>query len=412
MHCPLNKKNCKKINQKMFLNLGRLPRVDVLLSKKDLKKKEPLKPLKVFFCKKCFLVQHPAYTDPKDIFVKDYIYYSSTVSSWVQHCKKFVNQSIKRFSLTKESFVIEVASNDGYLLQHFVKREIPCLGVEPSSGVIKEAKKKGVESINDFYNLKSSKKIIKSYPKADLIIANNVLAHMPNLKEFINSSLLLLKDDGVIAIEVPHLLNLIKEKQFDTIYDEHYFYFSLTSLKNIFDYYGFILFDVKELKTHGGSLRIFFKKKLSNKNKITKNINLILNKEKNNRLNHFFRFSNFEKEIRLIKKDSVNFLLDQKNKRKKIVAFGAAHKASTFLNYCKINKSLISHVIDETKIKIGKYMPVSRIPIVNEKFIRKFKPDFVVILIWNLKKEVIKKLKYIKKWNGKFVVFIPNLKIY
>ena len=235
---------------------------------------------------------------------------------------------------------------------------------------------------------------------------------MPNLKEFINSSLLLLKDDGVIVIEVPHLLNLIKEKQFDTIYDEHYFYFSLTSLKNIFDYYGFILFDVKELKTHGGSLRIFFKKKLSNKNKITKNINLILNKEKNNRLNHFFRFSNFEKEIRLIKKDSVNFLLDQKNKRKKIVAFGAAHKASTFLNYCKINKSLISHVIDETKIKIGKYMPVSRIPIVNEKFIRKFKPDFVVILIWNLKKEVMKKLKYIKKWNGKFVVFIPNLKIY
>ena len=358
------------------------------------------------------MVQHPAYTDPKDIFVDNYIYYSSTVSSWVEHCKEFVNQSIKRFSLSQKSFVIEVASNDGYLLQNFVKKKIPCLGIEPSTGVIKEAKKKGVKTINDFYNLASSKKIIKSYPKADLIIANNVLAHMPNLKEFINSSLLLLKDDGVIVIEVPHLLNLIKEKQFDTIYDEHYFYFSLTSLKNIFDYYGFILFDVKELKTHGGSLRIFFKKKLSNKNKITKNISLILNKEKNNRLNHFFRFSNFEKEIRLIKKDSVNFLLDQKNKRKKIVAFGAAHKASTFLNYCKINKSLISHVIDETKIKIGKYMPVSRIPIVNEKFIRKFKPDFVVILIWNLKKEVMKKLKYIKKWNGKFVTFIPKLKIY
>ena len=412
MHCPFNNKNCKKKNQKIFLDLGKLPRVDVLLSKQDLKKKETTKPLKIYFCKKCFLVQHPAYTDPKDIFVDDYIYYSSTVSSWVEHCQEFVNQSIKRFSLSQKSFVIEVASNDGYLLQNFVKKNIPCLGVEPSTGVIKEAKKKGVKTINDFFNLASSKKIIKSYPRADLIIANNVLAHIPNLKDFIESSLLLLKEDGVITVEVPHLLNLIKKKQFDTIYDEHYFYFSLTSLRNIFNYYGLEIFDVEELKTHGGSLRVFFKRKSFNKNKITKKINIVLNKERKNKLNLFSSYSNFRKKIDLIKKDSNNFLLKQKHKGKKIVAFGAAHKASTFLNYCKINESLISHVIDDTKIKIGKFMPVSRIPIVSAKFILKYKPDFVVILVWNLKNEVIKKLKYIKKWHGKFVVFIPELKIY
>jgi len=205
---------------------------------------------------------------------------------------------------------------------------------------------------------------------------------------------------------------LIKKKQFDTIYDEHYFYFSLTSLKNIFNYYGLEIFDVEELKTHGGSLRVFFKRKSFNKNKITKKINIVLNKERKNKLNLFSSYSNFRKKIDLIKKDSNNFLLKQKHKGKKIVAFGAAHKASTFLNYCKINESLISHVIDDTKIKIGKFMPVSRIPIVSAKFILKYKPDFVVILVWNLKNEVIKKLKYIKKWHGKFVVFIPKLKIY
>ena len=196
-----------------------------------------------------------------------------------------------------------------------------------------------------------------------------------------------MKEDGIISVEVPHLLNLINKKQFDTIYDEHYFYFSLTSLKNIFNYYGLEIFDVEELKTHGGSLRVFFKRKSSNKNKITKKINIILNKERKNKLNLFSSYSNFRKKIDLIKKDSKNFLLKQKHKGKKIVAFGAAHKSSTFLNYCKINESLISHVIDDTKIKIGKFMPVSRIPIVSAKYILKYKPDFVVILVWNLKNE-------------------------
>ena len=245
MYCPFSYKNCSKKNQKIFADLGKLPRVDVLLSKNDLKKKEILKPLKTFFCKKCFLVQHPIYSNPMDIFVEDYIYYSSTVASWVNHCRDFVKQSIKRFSLSKKSFVIEVASNDGYLLQHYVKRNIPSLGIEPSKGVIKEAKKKGVKSLNDFYNFKLAKKIIKSYPKADLIIANNVLAHIPDLKDFIKSTFFLLKEDGVLSVEFPHILNLIKKKQFDTIYDEHYFYFSLTSITSVFNYYDLIIFDVE-----------------------------------------------------------------------------------------------------------------------------------------------------------------------
>ena len=412
MYCPFYYKNCLKKNQKVFADLGRLPRVDILLSKNDLKKKEILKPLKTFFCKKCFLVQHPVYSNPKDIFVDDYIYYSSTVKSWVDHCRNFVKKSIRKFSLSKKSFVIEVASNDGYLLQHYVKRNVPCLGVEPSSGVIKEAKKKGVKTINDFYNLKLAKNIVKSYPKADLIIANNVLAHIPNLKDFIKSTLTLLKDDGVLIVEFPHILNLIKKKQFDTIYDEHYFYFSLTSLKNIFSYYDLLIFDVEKLKTHGGSLRIYGKRKKSTKNKISKKINIFLNKEKKNKLHQFSGYSNFQKEISLIKKKSLEFLKKEKNKGKKIIAFGAAHKANTFLNFCKIDNNLISHVIDDTKIKIGKFMPVSRIPVVDKNFVLKFKPDIVIILVWNLREEVMKKLKYIKKWNGKFVVFVPSLKIY
>ena len=412
MYCPFSYKNCSKKNQKIFADLGKLPRVDVLLSKNDLNKKEILKPLKTFFCKKCFLVQHPIYSNPMDIFVEDYIYYSSTVASWVNHCRDFVKQSIKRFSLSKKSFVIEVASNDGYLLQHYVKRNIPSLGIEPSKGVIKEAKKKGVKSLNDFYNFKLAKKIIKSYPKADLIIANNVLAHIPDLKDFIKSTFFLLKEDGVLSVEFPHILNLIKEKQFDTIYDEHYFYFSLTSITSVFNYYDLIIFDVEELKTHGGSLRVYAKKKKSKKNKISKKINILLNKEKKNKLNKFSGYSSFQKEISLIKRKTVEFLKKEKSKGKKIIAFGAAHKASTFLNFCKIGNNLISHVIDDTKIKIGKFMPVSRIPIVNKNFISQYKPDIIIILVWNLKKEVMKKLKYIKKWNGKFVTFIPNLKIY
>ena len=278
--------------------------------------------------------------------------------------------------------------------------------------MINEAKKKGVETINDFYNYISAKKIVKNYSKADLIIANNVLAHIPNLKEFILSSNLLLKENGVIVIEFPHLLNLIKYKQFDTIYDEHYFYFSMTTIKEIFKFYGLIIFDIEELKTHGGSLRIYAKKNNSKINKITAQIDKILNKEKKNKLNMISGYTDFQKQISLIKKESLHFLKNQKKIGKKIIAFGAAHKASTFLNFCKINTDLVSHVVDETKIKIGKFMPLSQIPVVDEKFISKFKPDLIIILVWNLKKEVMKKLKYIKKWNGKFVTFIPKLKIY
>ena len=408
----MNCKHCKKRKLKMFANLGYLPRVDVLLSKKELKKKEILKPLKVFFCKKCFLVQHPVYTKPKDIFIKDYIYYSSTVKSWVEHCKKFVQKSIKKFHLNKKSFVLEIASNDGYLLQHYVKKKIPCLGIEPSAGVIKEAKKKWVKTINEFFNYNSAKRIFKNYQKTDLIIANNVLAHIPDLKEFINSSIFLLKNDGVLSIEFPHLLNLIKKKQFDTIYDEHYYYFSLTSIQKIFNNYGMTIFDVDELPTHGGSLRVYVKRKYSLKNNVSFKVKRVLNKEKKEKLNSVVAYSNFQKEINLIKKNTLSFLNNQKNKKKKIIAFGAAHKASTFLNFCKINTNLISHVVDDTKIKIGKFMPLSHIPVVGEKFILKFKPDLIVILVWNLRKEVMKKLKYIKKWNGKFVTFVPKLEIY
>ena len=408
----MNCKYCKKKNLKMFANLGYLPRVDVLLSKFELKKKEVLKPLKVFFCNRCFLVQHPVYTNPKDIFIKDYIYYSSTVKSWVEHCKNFVNKSIKKFCLSKKSFVLEIASNDGYLLQHYVKKNIPCLGVEPSSGVIKEANKKGVETINDFFNYRSAKKIIKNYQKTDLIIANNVLAHIPDLKDFIKSCIFLLNNDGVLSIEFPHLLNLIKKKQFDTIYDEHYYYFSLTSIQKVFNNYGMIIFDVEELTTHGGSLRIFVKKKVSTINNISFRVKKVLNKEKKEKLNSINGYNNFQKKINLIKKDKISFLNNQKRDGKKIIAFGAAHKASTFLNFCKINTNLVSHVVDDTKIKIGKFMPVSQIPVVSEKFVRKFKPDIVVILVWNLKRDVMKKLSYIKKWKGKFVVFIPKLQIF
>ena len=222
----------------------------------------------------------------------------------------------------------------------------------------------------------------------------------------------MLKNDGVLSIEFPHLLNLIKKKQFDTIYDEHYYYFSFTTIKKIFNNYGMTIFDVDELSTHGGSLRIYVKNKVSLKNNISFRVKKVLDKERKEKLNSINGYKNFQKEINLIKKNALFFLNNQKNKGKKIIAFGAAHKASTFLNFCKINTNLISHVVDDTKIKIGKFMPVSRIPVVDEKFILKHKPDLIVILVWNLKKEVIKKLKYIKKWKGKFVTFIPKLEVH
>ena len=212
---------------------------------------------------------------------------------------------------------MEIASNDGYLLQHYVKKKIPCLGIEPSAGVIKEAKKKGVKTINEFFNYNSAKRIFKNYQKTDLIIANNVLAHIPDLKEFINSSIFLLKNDGVLSIEFPHLLNLIKKKQFDTIYDEHYYYFSLTSIQKIFNNYGMTIFDVDELPTHGGSLRVYVKRKYSLKNNVSFKVKRVLNKEKKEKLNSVVAYSNFQKEINLIKKNTLSFLNNQKNKKKK-----------------------------------------------------------------------------------------------
>lgn len=397
---------CRHCNNELkyeFINLYNSPPSNSFLIDKELNEPEVLYPLKIYVCDKCFLVQIDEYKKSNEIFNSNYAYFSSYSKTWLEHAKTYVDDIIPRLGLTNKSLVTEIASNDGYLLQYFKMKDIPCIGIEPTHSTASVAISKGINVIEDFFSFELSKKLQKS----DLILGNNVLAHVPDINNFVMGVKNLLKENGTATFEFPHLLNLINENQFDTIYHEHFSYLSLIAVKTIFEKFDLKIYDVKELKTHGGSLRIFISHK--NNIKISNSVEYLINKEKKFKLDKIEGYSNFESRVQEIKFELLDFLLKAKRENKKVIAYGAAAKGNTLLNYCGIKSDLIDIVVDLSPHKQGKYMPLSHIPILSEDNILKYKPDYILILPWNLKEEIIKQLSYVREWNCKFITAIPNL---
>ena len=406
--------NCRFCNTKLdfeFIDLVNSPPSNSFLTKDQLNKPEKFYPLKLFLCDKCLLVQIEEYKKSNEIFNENYLYYSSFSKIWLDHAKDYVDLVLKRFDLKKDSLVIEIGSNDGYLLQYFQDLDIPCLGIEPSSKTAKVAKDKGIKVIEDYFSVSLAEELVEQNLKADLLVGNNVLAHIPNINDFIQGLKILLKDTGVITMEFPHLMQLIENNQFDTIYHEHFSYFSFITVNKIFEHYGLVIFDVEELLTHGGSLRIYAKHQEDKTKRILDNVKNLFNKESSRKMYSVEYYKNFQDKVDKLKNTFLQFLINQKLKGKTVIAYGAAAKGNTLLNYCGVKKDLISFVVDISPYKQGRFLPASHIPIVDESEITKIKPDFIVILPWNIKNEIMDQLSYTKEWGCKFVIPIPEVVI-
>ena len=406
----VNCRICGGETWKTFVDLGYTPLSNSYL-KKNMIKNEKKFPLHALICTKCMLVQLEEFETPKKIFT-EYAYFSSYSKTWLKHAEEYVNKMTKKFNLNSNHLVIEIASNDGYLLQYFKKYKIPVLGIEPAKNVAKIAQKKKIPTITKFFGTKLAKEIVKSGKQPDLLLGNNVLAHVPNLNDFVEGLKILLKHEGIITLEFPHILQLIDKNQFDTIYHEHFSYFSLITLKRLFEMHKLKIFDVEELNTHGGSLRIFVKHEDNNFQKEKKSVKKILEKEKIFGLKKVSTYTNFSREVNLIRKELLNFLDKAKKDKKTVVGYGAPAKGNTLLNFCEINFELIDYTVDISPHKQKMYLPGSHILIKNPNEIFKTKPDYVLILPWNLKKEIMDQMKDIRKWGGKFVIPIPEVKIY
>jgi SAM-dependent methyltransferase len=372
---------------------------------------EPFYPLHVHVCEKCFLVQLPEHISPENIF-SDYAYFSSYSDSWLQHAKNYVDLMVERFQLNQQSQVVEIASNDGYLLQYFVAKSIPALGIEPAANVADVAIKKAIPTVVKFFGQETAKEQVVEGKQADLLLGNNVLAHTPYLNDFVQGMKILLKPQGVITMEFPHLMRLIEENQFDTIYHEHFSYFSFITVEKVFTAHGLTIFDVEELSTHGGSLRIYARHEEDSSKAISQQVLELKAREEAagfTKLEHYFSFGEQVKET---KRKLLDFLSKVKREGKSIVGYGAPGKGNTLLNYCGIRTDFIDYTVDRNPYKQGQFLPGTHIPIFHPDKIQETKPDYVLILPWNLKKEIIAQLAYIRDWGGQFVVPIPEVQVY
>jgi hypothetical protein len=402
---------CKSELTNVFIDLVNSPASNSFLTKEQLNEPEVFFPLKVYTCSKCFLVQVDEYKKSDTIFNDEYVYFSSFSTSWLAHAKRYAEKMIDRFGFSTHSHVIEIASNDGYLLQYFKEKNIPVLGIEPTANTAKVAAGKGIESIIDFFGTNLAKKLISEGRKADLLLGNNVLAHVPDIIDFVGGMKLALKDTGIITMEFPHLMQLVDNNQFDTIYHEHFSYLSFYTVKQIFNSEGLELFDVEEIPTHGGSLRIYARHINDNSKPISENVHILLKKEIAKGMNTLSYYEGFQKKALQVKLGFMGFLTEQKLNNKRVAGYGAAAKGNTLLNYCGIKNDQIEFVVDANPHKQNKWLPASHIPVVNEAHLKETKPDYVVIFPWNLKDEIVKQLNYIKDWDGKFVIPIPELEV-
>ena len=402
---------CKIPLHQEFINLGNAPASNSFLTPEQLNEPEIFYPLRVFVCDNCFLVQVDEYKSSESIFDSGYVYFSSYSTTWLAHAKSYVDMTAKRFDLNDQSLVVEIASNDGYLLQYFNEKKIPVLGIEPTSNTAEVARKKGIETITEFFGESLAGELVSKGRKADLLLGNNVLAHVPDIMDFVAGMKILLKPDGVITMEFPHLLQLMKNNQFDTIYHEHFSYLSLYTVNQIFESKGLTIFDVDEIPTHGGSLRIYARHQENESLPVTENVVALLQKEKEFGITDLDVYKNFQAKAECIKLELLSFLVQAKKQGKKVAAYGAAAKGNTLLNYCGIKSDLIEFVTDANPHKQGKYLPASHIPVKDEKTLKKARPDYIIIFPWNIKTEIIKQLDYIHQWEGKFVISIPRFEI-
>ena len=407
----MNCRHCASPLNLSLVDLGSAPPSNAYLSSESLRTPEKWFPLRVLVCETCWLVQTEDFARADELFDAQYAYFSGFSSTWLAHCERYVAEMTAKFGLDSGSHVIEVAANDGYLLQYVKARGIGCTGIEPTAGAAAAARARGIPVIQDFFGARLASELASQGKAADLMVANNVLAHVPDINDFVAGFALLLKPAGVATFEFPHLLNLVGENQFDTIYHEHFSYLSLTAVRTILAVEGLDIFDVEAHPTHGGSLRVFVQRSDTKSHPISVRVDEFLQCEERTGVTSRTYYAGFQHRAEKIKNDFLDFLLEAWHERKSVAAYGAAAKGNTLMNYAGIRRDLLSFVVDRNPAKQGKYMPGSRIPIVDEQWLRKAQPDYVVILPWNLTSEITRQLDYVTLWGGKFVRAVPELQI-
>jgi hypothetical protein len=393
------------------VDLGMSPLCESYLSAEQIDQMEPFYPLHVFVCGKCFLVQLKEYVSAEHIFT-DYAYFSSYSDSWLAHAKTYTEKMTERFGLGSKSLVVELASNDGYLLQYFVAKGIPSLGIEPAANVAKVAEEKGVPTLVKFFGVVTASELAAQGKRADLLLGNNVLAQVPDLNDFVGGMKILLGAKGVITMEFPHLMRLMEENQFDTIYHEHFSYFSLYTTEKIFAAHGLTLFDVDEIPTHGGSLRIYARHAEDASKPVSSRILDLRTREEAVGTNQLRSYTSFSEQVKETKRKLLDFLIRAKREGKRIAGYGAPGKGNTLLNYCAIRTDFLDFTVDRSPHKQGRFLPGTHIPIFHPDRIKESKPDYLFILPWNLKDEIMKQNAFIREWGGRFVVPIPQVKVY
>jgi len=402
---------CGSELQHTFVDLGMQPLCESYLGPDQLNKMEPFYPLHVYVCNNCFLVQLEEYVAPEEIFT-EYAYFSSYSETWLSHAKNYAEMIISRLGLGEKSQVVEIGSNDGYLLQYFAQKGIPVLGVEPAVNVAATAIRNGIPTIVEFFGLKTANKLAAKKKHADLVIGNNVLAQVPDLNGFVRSMKILLKRKGTITMEFPHLMKLMDGNQFDTIYHEHFSYFSFLTAERVFAAHDLTIYDVEELPTHGGSLRIYARHNEDTSKPITRHADELRARENTEGFTKLEKYFSFAEKVKETKRNLLGSLISLKRKKKSIVGYGAPGKGNTLLNYCGIRSDFLDYTVDRNHYKQGKFLPGTHIPIFHPDKIKETKPDYVLILPWNLKDEIMKQMSYIGKWGGRFIVPIPEVKIY
>lgn len=401
---------CGSPLERTFVDLGMSPLCESYVSAEQLNHMEPFYPLHAYVCGNCFLVQLEEYVSPQEIF-SEYAYFSSYSDSWVQHARNYTEMIIERLALDRQSRIVELASNDGYLLQHFVERGFCCLGIEPAANVARVAEQKGIPTLVKFFGRQTARELVEEKKQADLIIGNNVLAQVPDVNDFLGGVKILLKPQGVVTMEFPHLMRLMERNQFDTIYHEHFSYFSFISVEKIFVSHGLVLFDVEEIPTHGGSLRIYARHSEDLSKPISARVAELRSKEELKGFTQPEFYASFTEQVKETKRKLLEFLIATKRQGKTVVGYGAPGKGNTLLNYCGIRTDFLDYTVDRNSYKQGKFLPGTHIPIYHPDRIQQTRPDFILILPWNVKDEIMKQLEYVRDWGGRFVVPIPEVSV-
>jgi SAM-dependent methyltransferase len=394
-----------------FLDLGSAPPSNAYLARAQLAAPETRYPLRVLACTECWLVQTEDHAGREQLFSADYAYFSSVSSSWLAHARAYVHAMRARFGLGPRSLVAEVASNDGYLLQYAAQADIPCYGIEPTASTAAAARAKGLEVVEEFFGVALAERLVAQGRQVDLVAANNVLAHVPDINDFAAGFVRLLKPQGVATFEFPHLLQLVRQAQFDTVYHEHYSYLSLTAVRRVFRHAGLAVFDVEQLPTHGGSLRVFAQRADLGTHAVTPSVAAVLADEEAAGMTTPGFYAGFQARAERVKDDLLAFLVDARRQGLRVGAYGAAAKGNTLLNFAGVRPDLLPYVVDRNPAKAGRWMPGSRIPIVDEGHLQADRPDVVLILPWNLQDEVTAQLAYVRDWGGRFATAVPSLQV-